>query len=254
MNEYKALSKETWTNIEVRFTPKTWRFTARDVANQHAAHQRQRLRVERRPHRPEPRLSLLRRLLQGEDDLPQELSIHAARYAHDTITHRGGETDIVPDFQFIRPLYHPNIYPNGKLCISILHAPGEDETSGETAMERWNPVQRVETVLLSVLSLLDDAEVSSPANVDAGVMLRGNPEEYKRLVRQDLETSKGDIPKGFVMPTHESAFGKKDEDHDFDMSWEDSDVESFGGSESDVDEMDSDFEGEADDDDDDDEK
>ena len=149
-----------------------------------------------------------------------------------------------PDFKFIRPLYHPNIYPDGRLCISILHAPGEDEMSGESAAERWNPVQRVETVLISVLSLLDDAEVSSPANVDAGVMLRNNPEKYKEMVKKDLETSKADIPAGYVMPTHENAFQHKKDDGDFEMSWEDSDVESFGGSDSEAEgdiEVDSDF-------------
>jgi ubiquitin-conjugating enzyme E2 R len=144
----------------------------------------------------------------------------------------------------VRPLYHPNIYPDGRLCISILHQPGDDEMSGESAAERWSPVQRVETVLLSVLSLLDDAEVNSPANVDAGVLFRGNPDMYKTMVKKDLETSKQDIPADFVMPTHESAFQTKKETDDFDMSWEDSDAESFGGSDSDEDEeLDSDFEG-----------
>ncbi|KAF2868424.1 ubiquitin-conjugating enzyme/RWD-like protein [Massariosphaeria phaeospora] len=153
-----------------------------------------------------------------------------------------------PDFKFIRPLYHPNIYPDGRLCISILHAPGDDEMSGELASERWSPVQRVETVLLSVLSLLDDPEVSSPANVDAGVMLRNAPELYKEKVTTDLNLSKQDIPAGYVMPTHEAAFRTKKVEADFDMSWEDSDVESFGGSESDMDEeVDSDF-GEVDED------
>jgi ubiquitin-conjugating enzyme E2 R len=116
--------------------------------------------------------------------------------------------------------------------------------SGETAAERWSPVQRVETVLISILSLLDDAEVSSPANIDAGVMLRNKPEEYKGLVNKDLELSKQDIPAGFVMPTHETAWHKEKDDGDFEMSWEDSDVESFGGSESDLednDELDSDM-------------
>jgi len=151
-----------------------------------------------------------------------------------------------PDFKFIRPLYHPNIYPDGRLCISILHPPGDDAMSGETAAERWSPVQRVETVLISILSLLDDAEVSSPANVDAGVMLRNNPVEYREMVSRDLELSKKDIPTGFVMPTHETAWRKKEEEGDFDMSWEDSDIESFGGSDSDADSdhaMDSDSEG-----------
>lgn len=158
----------------------------------------------------------------------------------------------LPDFKFIRPLYHPNIYPDGRLCISILHPPGDDEMSGETAAERWSPVQRVETVLISILSLLDDAEVSSPANVDAGVMLRNKPDQYKEMVKKDLELSKADIPTDFVMPTHETAWKKEKDEGEFDMSWEDSDAESldFGGSESDPDEdqeMDSDFEGDDDD-------
>lgn len=140
-----------------------------------------------------------------------------------------------PDFKFLRPLYHPNIYPDGRLCISILHAPGDDEMSGELAAERWSPVQRVETVLLSVLSLLDDAEVSSPANVDAGVMLRNNPVQYKEMVKKDLETSKQDIPTGYVMPTHETAFKTVIDDDDYNMNWEDSDEESFGGSDSEID-------------------
>jgi len=139
-----------------------------------------------------------------------------------------------PDFKFLRSLYHPNIYKDGKLCISILHAPGEDEMSGERASERWSPAQRVESVLLSIISLLDDAECSSPANVDAGVMLRKNPEEFKRLVKADVEASKKDIPEGFVMP--ESHFNErkeeKIEDRDF---WFDSDAEDgFGGSDTDT--------------------
>ena len=108
--------------------------------------------------------------------------------------------------------------------------------SGESAAERWSPAQRVESVLISILSLLDDAEVSSPANVDAGVMLRKDPERYKKTVRQDVEMSKKDIPEGFVMPTHESTrnMAEKIDDHDF---WVDSDVDEdddvFRGSDSD---------------------
>jgi ubiquitin-conjugating enzyme E2 R len=119
-----------------------------------------------------------------------------------------------------------------------LHASGDDEMSGELAAERWTPVQRVESVLISVLSLLDDAEVSSPANVDAGVMLRNDPAKYKEMVKQDLDASKQDIPAGFVMPTHEAAFKTVKEDDEYNMNWEDSDVESFGGSDSDMDDLD----------------
>jgi ubiquitin-conjugating enzyme E2 R len=93
----------------------------------------------------------------------------------------------------------------------------------------------VETVLVSVLSLLDDAECSSPANVDAGVMLRDDLEQYQKVVRENVELSRTDIPEGFVMPTHESSMSKPEvekEDPDFwaDSGEDDDDV--FGGSDS----------------------
>ena len=102
--------------------------------------------------------------------------------------------------------------------------------SGETAAERWSPAQRVESVLISILSLLDDAEVSSPANVDAGVVLRKDPAAYKAKVAQDLEASKQDIPSGYVMPTSDAWKSREKEQEErerqFAMDdWGDSDVE-----------------------------
>ena len=154
-----------------------------------------------------------------------------------------------PTFQFNRPLYHPNIYENGKLCISILHPPGEDETSGELASERWSPAQRVESVLLSIISLLDDAECSSPANVDAGKMLRVNKDGYEKKVKEDVHTSKQDIPEGFVMPTHESTVRKPergDEDPEFLFDSEDEE-DDFGGSDTDQEDTNEDDDGLPDD-------
>ena len=46
------------------------------------------------------------------------------------------------------------VYPDGRVCISILHAPGDDPMGYETSAERWSPVQSVEKILLSVVSLL----------------------------------------------------------------------------------------------------
>lgn len=106
-----------------------------------------------------------------------------------------------PTFKFLRPIYHPNVYPDGKVCISILHPPGEDEQSGESATERWSPLQGVESILRSVLLLLDEPEVSSPANVDAGVMYRKDRKAYIQKANVDVDLSKKDIPEGFVMPT-----------------------------------------------------
>jgi len=95
--------------------------------------------------------------------------------------------------------------------------------SGESAGERWSPAQRVESVLISILSLLDDAEISSPANVDASVMFRDHKEAFNARVKEDVDASKKDIPEGFVLPTHESSKPVVEKiDDDF---WNDSDAE-----------------------------
>lgn len=107
--------------------------------------------------------------------------------------------------------------------------------SGETAGERWSPAQRVESILLSIISLLDDAECSSPANVDAGVMLRKDPSAFKKRVKSDVEKSKEDILAGFIMPTHESTAKIPEKPVDDREFWVDSDEEDdFGGSDTDA--------------------
>ncbi|THH09899.1 hypothetical protein EW146_g8540 [Bondarzewia mesenterica] len=47
-----------------------------------------------------------------------------------------------------------SVYPDGNVCISILHTPGDDPLMYEQASERWSPVQSVEKVILSVISML----------------------------------------------------------------------------------------------------
>lgn len=136
-----------------------------------------------------------------------------------------------PTFKFTRSIYHPNIYADGKVCISILHAPGEDEQSGELASERWSPLQGVESVLRSILVLLDEPEISSPANVDAGVMFRDDREKYNQKAKETVEASKKDIPEGFVMPKtlNEAPPQKIADDDDF---WNEDEEDDFGASES----------------------
>lgn len=46
------------------------------------------------------------------------------------------------------------VYPDGRVCISILHPPGDDPNMYESSSERWSPVQSVEKILLSVVSML----------------------------------------------------------------------------------------------------
>lgn len=71
--------------------------------------------------------------------------------------------------KFTCDLFHPNsksvfwylirfyailVYSDGRVCISILHPPGDDPNQYESSSERWSPVQSVEKILLSVVSML----------------------------------------------------------------------------------------------------
>ena len=61
------------------------------------------------------------------------------------------------------------VYKDGTVCISILHPPGDDPNHYESSSERWSPVQSVEKILLSVMSMLAEPNDESGANIDACV-------------------------------------------------------------------------------------
>uniref|UniRef100_F1L7Q6 E2 ubiquitin-conjugating enzyme n=1 Tax=Ascaris suum TaxID=6253 RepID=F1L7Q6_ASCSU len=87
-----------------------------------------------------------------------------------------------PKMRFTSEIWHPNIDKNGNVCISILHAPGDDQWGYEKPEERWLPVHTVETILLSVISMLADPNRDSPANVDAAKMMRDDYTAFKKKV------------------------------------------------------------------------
>ena len=96
-----------------------------------------------------------------------------------------------PPTMIFKDMYHPNVHTDGKVCISILHEPGDDRFGYEDSSERWLPIHTVESIVLSVISLLSDPNPDSPANIDCAKEYR---EDYplfckkvKRLVRATLE-------------------------------------------------------------------
>jgi len=72
-----------------------------------------------------------------------------------------------------------------------LHPPGEDPAHYEDSSERWSPVQSVEKILISVMSMLAEPNDESPANVDAAKMWRDNRAEYKKKVALCVKKSLG---------------------------------------------------------------
>lgn len=55
--------------------------------------------------------------------------------------------------------YHANVYRDGNICIDILK---RKDSGGE-----WSPILKISNVLLSLVSMLNDPNTSSPANADA---------------------------------------------------------------------------------------
>mmetsp|Transcript_20474 Transcript_20474/g.56767 ORF Transcript_20474/g.56767 Transcript_20474/m.56767 type:complete len:160 (+) Transcript_20474:173-652(+) len=78
-----------------------------------------------------------------------------------------------PKCKFPAGFFHPNIYPSGTVCLSILN---EDEA--------WRPSITVKQILLGVQELLNTPNPQSPAQSDAYVMLLNQKSAYDKRVRQ----------------------------------------------------------------------
>ena len=66
-----------------------------------------------------------------------------------------------------------------------MHAPGGDQFNPDEPPEtRWRPVLGVEAILLSVISMLNDPNINSPANIDAAKEYRDDRETYRKKVKK----------------------------------------------------------------------
>ncbi len=86
-----------------------------------------------------------------------------------------------PELIFTTELFHPNIYKDGKVCISILHE-GVDQYGYESSVERWLPSHGINSIMMSIVSMLGEPNFESPANVDASVMWKDDVNEYKKII------------------------------------------------------------------------
>ncbi|KAH1220372.1 Ubiquitin-conjugating enzyme E2 7 [Glycine max] len=140
-----------------------------------------------------------------------------------------------PSVKFTSEIWHPNVYPDGRVCISILHPPGEDPNGYELASERWTPVHTqitivedlrvkfelyagplrgtdpeylkgiflnglreelkavklhpVESIVLSIISMLSSPNDESPANVEAAKEWRDRRDDFKKKVSRCVRKS-----------------------------------------------------------------
>ncbi|KAI9360395.1 ubiquitin-conjugating enzyme 9 [Zopfochytrium polystomum] len=77
-----------------------------------------------------------------------------------------------PKCKFPSGLFHPNVYPSGTVCLSILN---EEQD--------WKPAITIKQILLGVQDLLNDPNPDSPAQSEAYMMFKKDRVAYERRVR-----------------------------------------------------------------------
>ncbi|KAH9365409.1 hypothetical protein HPB48_021656 [Haemaphysalis longicornis] len=73
-----------------------------------------------------------------------------------------------PKCKFEPPLFHPNVYPSGTVCLSLL-----DEEKD------WRPAITIKQILLGVQDLLNEPNVKDPAQAEAYTIYCQNALEYE---------------------------------------------------------------------------
>ncbi|KAL0907588.1 hypothetical protein M5K25_022005 [Dendrobium thyrsiflorum] len=81
-----------------------------------------------------------------------------------------------PKCKFPPGFFHPNVYPSGTVCLSILN-----EDSG------WRPAITVKQILVGIQDLLDQPNPADPAQTDGYHLFIQDPVEYKIRVKHQAK-------------------------------------------------------------------
>jgi ubiquitin-conjugating enzyme E2 R len=104
-----------------------------------------------------------------------------------------------PSLQFLSKIFHPNVFRDGKLCISTLQIPHPDATAEDSKLN-WSAVLGVSGALQSVVSLLTDPNPDDPANPDAANLFLKDRKAFDKKSIEFSKKSIADLPEGIVKP------------------------------------------------------
>ena len=80
-----------------------------------------------------------------------------------------------PKCSFKPVLFHPNIYPSGTVCLSILN---EDED--------WKPSLSIGQILIGIQDLLGSPNPNSPAQAEPFILFQNKRAQYVKRVREQV--------------------------------------------------------------------
>ncbi|MFH4984493.1 hypothetical protein AB6A40_011202 [Gnathostoma spinigerum] len=87
-----------------------------------------------------------------------------------------------PKCKFEPPLFHPNVYPSGTICLSLL-----DESKD------WKPSLSIRQLLIGIQELLNNPNIEDPAQAEAYQIYCQNRVEYEKRVRRQAQLFNVDV-------------------------------------------------------------
>ncbi|CAB3406086.1 unnamed protein product [Caenorhabditis bovis] len=87
-----------------------------------------------------------------------------------------------PKCKFEPPLFHPNVYPSGTVCLSLL-----DE------QKDWKPSITIKQLLIGIQDLLNNPNIEDPAQAEAYQIFCQNRTEYEKRVKREAQKYAADI-------------------------------------------------------------
>lgn len=76
-----------------------------------------------------------------------------------------------PKYKMLTKIFHPNISSDSEISMSIFD-------------QDWDPLLRIEKVLLSISSILDTPNMENPIHFEAAQCFREDHQKYNSIVRQ----------------------------------------------------------------------
>ncbi|XP_050355978.1 ubiquitin-conjugating enzyme E2 T-like [Nymphalis io] len=83
-----------------------------------------------------------------------------------------------PQVKFITPVYHPNIDKGGRICMNMLKMPPKGS---------WLPTITIETLIISVQSLLANPNPDDPLMMDLAIEYKHDIEKFLDNARKHTE-------------------------------------------------------------------